>query len=558
MLKHHHIKQKIAIIAFLAIFIAILASCTKDFQKINTPHIGSETATINQLYTGIGSQLDNTAEGEDATSTRWLYPITQQGAVYARSDYDFGQGANWNGLYSNMAATYQILKQITALKADSANYTNVKAMLLTLRAYQAIELSNFYGSIPYSKAAKGFSGSAADFSPAYDTQQAVYLSCLKDLTWAVNNFSTGSNQYSFGSFEFLLGNQVPQWVKFANSLRLRYALTMYDKDSADAGPIIADALNKPLLTDAVADVVGLSQTYVPNISFDIGGGGRGWSFRQESRIRMGTTMWNLMSSSNDPIGSGIFDPRCKIFFEANGDTTGNHGQGRWVPYPQDPPSPITDGGNPYDTQRDPADSGWTSRKSGNNYSDFNYYWGRDGNIAGSSGAVPEIFMTASEVHFLKAEVYARGIAGLAQNMGTAQTEYEAGVTSSITYWTSAASNSSIWIVGKPAAATPSAADINAVLTNPKVAFNASNAVQLIYAQEWIDLIRQPWVAWTLQRRTGGTTPADTDNPSVYAQNYGTYQRYQYPSDEPLLNTANWRAATNGGTDLATTKIWITK
>src|SRR5579872_237788 len=285
MLKHHHIKQGTAIIAATAFFIAMLASCTKNFQEINTPHIGSETATIAQLYTGIGSQLDNTAEGEDATSTRWLYPITQQGAVYARSDYDFGQGANWSGFYQNLAAVNQIFNQITALKADSVNYTNVKAMLLVLRAYQAIELSNFYGAIPYSKAGKGFSGNTADFKPAYDTQQTVYLSCLKDLTWAVNNFTTSAAQYSLGSNEFLLGNQIPQWVKFANSLRLRYALTMYDKDNADAGPIIADALNKPLLTDPVADVVGLGQTYIPNISFDIGGGGRGWSFRQECRAR---------------------------------------------------------------------------------------------------------------------------------------------------------------------------------------------------------------------------------------------------------------------------------
>ncbi len=553
MLKYYH-KKGLAIIAVSGFFIAMMASCTKNFQEINTPHSGSTTATLLQLYTGIGAQLDNTAEGEDATSTRWLYPITQQGAVYTRSDYTFGQGANWSGFYQNLAASYQMFSQITAYHADSVNYTNIKAMVLVLRAYQAIELSNFYGSIPYSKAGKGFSGNTADLKVPYDTQQQVYLSCLKDLTWAVNNFSTSATQASFGSGDFLLANDISQWKKFANSLRLRYALDMYDKDNADAGPIISDALTKDLLTDPVADVVGLSQTNIPNISFDIGGGGRGWSFRQECRVRMGTTMWNLMSNNNSINGSGIFDPRCKIFFEANGDGDGNTD---WVPFPQDPPSPITDGGDPYNTERDPNNKGWSVDKVGNLYSDFNYYWGRDGNISGSSGAVPEIFMTPAEVHFLKAEVYARGIAGVAQNMATAQTEYEAGVTSSITYWTNAAFNSSVWIMNKPAAATPSSADITTVLTNPKVAFNAANALQLIYAQEWIDQIRQPWVAWTLMRRTGGATPADTDNPSVYAQNYGTYQRYQYPSDEPLLNRANWAAAT-GGNDVVSTKIWIAK
>ena len=118
------------------------------------------------------------------------------------------QGANWNGFYQNLAAMNQMLSMVAA-RPDSANYTNAVAMLKVLRAYQAIELSNFYGDIPYSKAGKGLSGSTNDLTVPYDKQQAVYLSCLKDLTWAVNNFNTSSStQYSFGSSEFLLANNI--------------------------------------------------------------------------------------------------------------------------------------------------------------------------------------------------------------------------------------------------------------------------------------------------------------------------------------------------------------
>ena len=93
---------------------------------------------------------------------------------------------------------------------------------------------------------------------------------------------------------------------------------MYDKDNADAGPIIADALTKPLLTDPVADVVGLIQPIFLAWASIYNAAGRGFSFRQECRIRMGSTMWNLMSNNNNTDGSGIFDPRCKIYFEVNG------------------------------------------------------------------------------------------------------------------------------------------------------------------------------------------------------------------------------------------------
>lgn len=559
MFKYHNIKQWTAVTTAMVFITVILASCTKNFQKENAAYSGPASATLQQLYTGIGANLDRAADIGDWSEARWLYPITQLGAVYATSDFGFVEGQNWGLFYANLPAMNQMLSTM-ATSPDSATYTNAMAMVKVLRAYEALELSNCYGDMPYSKAGKAFSGSTTDLKVPYDKQQAVYLSCLSDLTWAVNHFTSNSNQFSFGS-EFLIGsgngNAVAEWKAFANSLRLRYALTMYDKDNADATPIIADAMNKPLLTDPVADVIGFNQTNVPNISFDIDGAGRGFFFHQESRARMGSTLWNLFTNSNNPDGSGIFDLRCKIFFEPNGDTTGNHGVGRWVPYPQNPVTPITDGGDPYNIERDPTNKGWTAHKDGNLYADYNYYLGRDGIISGSTGACPEIFITPAEVHFLKAEVYARGIAGIGQNNTLAQTEYEAGVKASLTFWKSMAFNSSVWIVSKPTSATPTTTEISDVLTNSKVAWNNANGLNLIYAQEWIDLFRQPWVAWTLMRRTGNATPQDTNNPAGYKQNYGTLQRYQYPTDEQQLNTENWKAAT-GGSDLTSTKIWIAK
>jgi hypothetical protein len=550
MLKYHNIKKWTAMIATTVFIALILASCTKNFQKENAAYSGPASATLPQLYAGIGANLDRAADIGDWAEARWLYPITQLGAVYAVSDFPFVEGQNWTLFYSNLPAMDQMLTTMTT-SPDSATYTNAIAMVKVLRAYQALELSNTYGDMPYSKAGKAFSGSVVDLTVPYDKQQAIYLSCLSDLTWAVNHLGTGSNQYSFGSNEFLLQNNIPQWKAFANSLRLRYALTIFDKDNTDAGPIIADALTKPLLTDPVADVVGLYQSNIPGISFDIDGAGRDFFFRQESRARMGSTLWNLFSNNNNTDGSGIFDLRCPIFFEVNGNN-------QWVPYPQNPVTPITDGGSPdpYSNDRDPDNKGWAADKVGNLYSDYNYYWGRDGNLGGSTGACPEIFMSAAETDFLVAEAYAKG-AGVAQNYALAQTAYVAGVTASLTFWKNMAFNSSVWVVNKPTSATPTPAELTSVLTNPKVAFNNANALSLIYAQEWIDLFRQPWVTWTLMRRTGGATPADASNPTGYAQNYGSLQRYQYPADEQQLNTANWRAAT-GGTDLTSTKLWITK
>jgi hypothetical protein len=71
------------------------------------------------------------------------------------------------------------------------------------------------------------------------------------------------------------------------------------------------------------------------------------------------------------------------------------------------------------------------------------------------------------------------------------------------------------------------------------------------------MFRQPWDAWTLQKRTGGLTPMETDNATYYTNTYGNYNRYQYPSSEQTYNQKNWLAETNNS-DLVSTKIWIAK
>src|ERR1700740_7897 len=126
MSKYYNIKYR-AGITVAVLLAAIFASCTKNFQKENATWNGSASATLGQLYLGIGSNMDATAQGEDNAGTRWLYPITQQGAVYAKSDYTYGQGANWTGFYQNLAAINQMFGMV-AKNPDSANYTNAIAM----------------------------------------------------------------------------------------------------------------------------------------------------------------------------------------------------------------------------------------------------------------------------------------------------------------------------------------------------------------------------------------------------------------------------------------------
>ncbi|MHA4812162.1 SusD/RagB family nutrient-binding outer membrane lipoprotein [Flavitalea flava] len=523
----------------LIIFMALLISggCTKNFESINTPPEGATDVSTPALFNGIISSLPVTP-GEYSVLDSWIYPITQQGIVTSGAyPYDNAKSALWTNYYKTMAS-YRLIQTRISAAADSSTMKNLSAMLKTIMAYKTFKVTNYYGDMPYFKAGYAPLDGAVGYKVPYDKQADIYTAILTDLKWALDNFSTDPAQYSVGSSETFFQNDISKWTSFANSLRLYVAVTMYDKNNTLAASHITEALGKPLLADG--QDVGLWPSNIPGLQFQW----RQWGFSSNCYLRLGTTMWNLMSANNSTDGSGIFDPRCTIFYEPNN-------AGDWVPYPQNPTtSTPNEGGTPYSTDRFTT---WTKKGVACIYSPFNLYFEQDLTY------IPELMLTAAQVHFLKAEIYNRGL-GTTADAAHAQTEYNAGVTASVNMWKSIAFNCPTWTVNKPASATASPAELTALLTNPVVAYdlvNADNALKQIYAQLWIDQYRQPGEAWTLLRRTGGLTPMSPDNAQYYASNFGTYNRFVYPDDEASYNRDNWKVAT-GGNDLNTNKIWIAK
>lgn len=522
--------------AILAITVLFTSSCKKNFESVNTPPEGATDNSTGAVFNAIVSSLPLSA-GEYSVMNSWLYPITQQGVVAAGAyPYDNAKTPVWQNYYQTLA-NYRAMQARISSSKDSATLNNVYGMLKTLMAYKTFKNTNYYGDMPYSKAGYAPLNGASGYMAAYDKQADIYASLLTDLKWAVDHFSTDASQVALGSYETFFQGNISLWTKFANSLRLYIAVTMYDKNSGLAGPAIAEALGKPLLADG--DDIGLWPAKIANLQFQW----RQWSFSANCYLRMGSTMWGLMSANNNTDGSGIFDMRAHIFFEPNGND-------QWVAYPQNPNPVPTEGGSPYNTLRF---TNWDTLRTGMNYSPFNVYFEQD------LLSIPELILTSGQVHFLKAEAYNRGL-GVTASAATAQTEYNAGIAASMNMWKGIAFNSSVWTKNKPASATATPAEITAVQTNSITAYdltNSAHALSQIYAQLWIDQYRQPWDAWLLQRRTGNKTPMSAANPTYYTNLYGSYQRFVYPDDEKSYNTANYDAET-GGTDVNSTKLWIAK
>lgn len=522
----------------ICLFAGLLAtaSCKKDFESINTPPIDATDATTPEVFNAIISSLPLTG-GEQSVLNSWIYPITQQ-AIVVSGGYPYENGINglWENYYAALS-NYRIIEDRISKETAPASMNNVYAMLKTVMAYKTIKMTNYFGSMPYTQAGYAALKGSPSFKVPYDKQEAIYTAVLADLKWAVDNLTTGADQYSLGAYETLFKGDIAMWVKFANSLRLQVALTMYDKNNAAATAAITEAMTKPFLEQG--NDVGMWPTKITGLKFDW----RRWSFSANCYLRFGSTMWNLMSNNANKDGSGIFDVRAKIFFEGNNAS-------EWAAYPQNPVTgTASEGGAPYDYNK--RNVVWADKGAGNIYSSVNFYFEKD------ITTIPEPMLTAAQVFLLKAEVYNRGI-GVAANPALAKAEYDKGIAASVNMWKGIAFASPEWVVNKPAAAAATTAELTAITTNAKTAYNLTNAataLNQIYAQYWIDAFRQPWDAWTLKRRTGNKTPMSADNTTYYTQNFGNYARFVYPQQEANFNFENWRTETNS-TDVASTKIWL--
>ncbi len=518
----------------LALFL-LFSNCEKGFEDINkNPYSPTETSmealfnkTIESLKLGWNEQF--------YVHNEKLYEATQLGALTSRAWLNTAIGIDeiWNNYYGALKNIREIERRFTAFEAaggSAEELKNVRAMLKTITAYKTFYMTDLFGDIPFFDAGRGIED-LKYLRPKYDAQELIYKTLLDDLKWAAENIeinpaataANGKTLYSFGNFDALFKSDMKKWQRFANSLRLRHAIRMAEKDPAAAGPIIADILanNLPILKKGEDILLRPRQLDWVKESTH-------WSFDEHKNLRMGSTIWAQLSPQNMADGSGIIDPRAHIFFETNNAQ-------KWADYPNLPgPVPPIEGGEPYDKFRD---VNFDAKGSANHFSPFQYYLIRDGND------VPEYLMTAAELYFLKAEAYFRGI-GVAENKPQAQIEYSDGISASIAFWYSVAGGTAIW---QPAP-TVSQGEIFGYINHPDInPFSGNFTLEKIYKQAWLDHFRQPWDAFALVRRTG-KTPREGD-----ALNYF---RVTYPGSEANYNGENWSAqAAKMGGDRTDVKVW---
>ncbi|MBO9591637.1 MAG: SusD/RagB family nutrient-binding outer membrane lipoprotein [Niabella sp.] len=519
-----------------------IASCTKGFEDLNKSpdKPDAQSLSIPGLFNGIAKNVADVGFNENTLFVALLYDQANQQAVQGVDAPVVNYSSGLWSTYYPILLNYKKLTALINANPGKENYSNVKYMADILMASKTLRMLDCYGDIPYSAAGQSTSGSDY-FRPTYDAQSDVYKSVMADLKAAANGIKTNdATQISISNYDSFLGNDYQAWIRFANALRLRYAVRLYNKEQALATETITEILggNKPLPGNQ--DLAALSKNnfglWPSNLNPKIVFGDRIWySFREGSvtKMRMSSNVWDQMSANNNTDGSGIFDPRCRIWFMTNNAD-------KWVPQPQNHSSP--DGGQPYPGSKTRPAIG---TDAANLYAAFNIQ------LVSDETTYPYIIISEADVYFLKAEIYQRGM-GVAKDIAAAKAAYEAGIKSSVNFWY-AYTGLAPW-GNRPV--QPSPADLTAFLNNSKVAYNGANdadALKKIATQAWLATMWEPVEAWSIVRRTG-LTPKDPTYTPAKPQVY----KLPYPDDERINNYANWTKAINGVTspdDQLKTKVY---
>lgn len=436
-----NIKNKIVAALFLVAF--VVSGC--EFGDTNQDPSSVIAAPINQQLTSLTVNVGFLA-GSDLN--RYSSLIMQQysgqtvGATTQTQFYEQFQivGSDLNNVWSSIYATIlndaeNVIKGATA--SNSPHYSGVAKIL---KAYTYQLAVDTWGSIPYSDTQK----LAANVKPKYDTDESIYTDLINLLDQGIaevnaptSAISPGTNSTIFpGTFTSTKNN----WIKFANTLKLRIFLHYSEKDASFAKSKI-DAL----VNSGAALMTSNSDSFQMNF---LDAANARNPIDQFENLRAGNLVVNakLINMMNAKT-----DPRRQFYF-----TQFPAGSGLYVG--------AVAGAAP----------------APGSYSKFHTYL--RGAVSGSSytGAAPIRMLTFAEYNFIRAEAALRF-----SSPGSAQTFFQAGIRASME------------------SAGVSAADINTyIAANGALTGTPAQQLEQIINEKFIASYGVAIEPWTDFRRTG--------------------------------------------------------
>ncbi len=481
--------MNIKIVFICGIILAAIGGCQKiDNTNPNVPAQVNPGVVLPQVMYSISGTLTHSA----FEINNELIQYTCMNNTFTEVQRFKLQPSNSNQLWS-LYNRLRDLNDISSMVENGTGHSNYRAISGIIKVFILSMITDTFGDVPYTEAGKASAGNI--FTPTYDTQESIYMGLIEELQQHTQLIDVSAG-LDFGG-DLVYHGDMLKWKKFGNSLLLRLLMRTAERQTQHAGELIgrilADPVKYPVMESNADNFIYRYQGSFPDVFPLAPSYVRDFDFKYKS---VSAFVVDSLSKFGD---SRLFQ------FARPTNASANTTNPVYVGLPN--ALPVTESAN--------YNGGYN----------FQSYLGK----RFQSDREPAIWMTCSEVFFLKAEAAIRGFYS-----GDAKQSYHDGIRNSFDYWEAPFSDD--------------------YLSHPSVAYDGG--LPKVYLQKYFSLFFTGIEAWSDYRRTGYPLlvpgPTNVNDGQIPS-------RLPYPLSEQSLNQNNYREASQRiGGDNMNSKMWWQK
>lgn len=378
---------------------SFISSCTDEMGSVELTKVSGSTDSVATVDLAKGMMLEALALVHDVREHKYQYQFNLHIDAYS------GYLCVANNLEGRLPSTFfmnpdfesgplssflWVARQVIPVmnSAEQLGFPALGAMANIILCYSAQEITDVYGPIPY----LDYKRLKQDPPMTYMPVQDIYTQLLKELKDASDILSstnlTAEQVEAVKFFDKIAGGDIKNWIKFANTLRLRIAMHMKKADPVTARREAEAAVKDGVLLDGDMD-----------IAYNTSGGRHPLFVISDSwgDTRLNASFENILKRTDSPLLSTWFDANSSRIVDINGNETIREPNAEYLG--------IRSGSTVY-SKNDRTDA----------YMKFS-------KLAGGFASKSIALMKVTEALFLRAE---GSLYGWDMN-GTAQSFYEAGI-----------------------------------------------------------------------------------------------------------------------------------
>ncbi len=229
--------KKIYII--FVVLAALAVSCTKNFEDMNTdekhPTEVPGVTLFSNAQVALADQIASTNVNVNVWKlfaqywTETTYIDEANYDIINRTIPDNAFRIFYRDILADLKEATRLISLEKPLTDEEMVIKNNKLLIINiLNAYSYQRLVDMFGNVPYTEALD----IEATITPKYDDAATIYTDLINKIDEAINGLDESYG--SFGSADLYYDGNVAAWKKFANSLKLKFAIHLADVNNDEA------------------------------------------------------------------------------------------------------------------------------------------------------------------------------------------------------------------------------------------------------------------------------------------------------------------------------------